>query len=142
MPGTGGGVAETLVILAGYRQPGERHQAAGRPDRRGSVAHVPERGHPPGQQPQMPVGEHLLEGDHIRVRSLESLADCLVSLGQLRPGDRHSARVESHDSQPGIPPRPTGTAVPIQGLAHGTSAPFMSQLIVSQRVAHGRPSVH
>jgi hypothetical protein len=71
-------------------------------------------------------------GGPVRVitAGLKSLADCPVPPGQLRPGDWHSARVESRDSQPGITLRPVGIAAPLRRLAHGMSPPFMSRLTV------------
>jgi hypothetical protein len=100
--------AKAAVGAGGYRQPGEHHQPAGRPGRRWPVGHVAERTHPPGQHSQVPVGEYLLESDHICARSIESLTDCPVPRRQLRPSDRHSPRVEGRDSQPGITLRPAG----------------------------------
>src|ERR1035441_2692029 len=67
-PGDAGNLrrgAETPVRRDGHRPPRERDQAASRSGHPGPVAHVPERGHPSGQQPQMPVAEDLLETHNV-----------------------------------------------------------------------------
>jgi len=36
---------------------------------------MPERAHPPGKQPQMPVREHLLETGHVSIAGIKLRAD-------------------------------------------------------------------
>ena len=91
---------EPAVDSAGNRQPREGHQPPGRASRRSPPAYVPERAHPPGQQPQMPPGEHLLETGDIRIPRLKRRTDHRIPASQVRPDHRDTPRVQRHDSQP------------------------------------------
>ena len=97
--GSPGRPAEPPERRTGYRPPGERDQTAGRSGRRGPVAHLPERAHPVDQQPQVPVGEHLLATNHVSVPGIKPGADHGVALSQLRTGQGDAPCVERCDGQ-------------------------------------------
>jgi hypothetical protein len=90
---------ETPVCRAGHRQPRERDQAGGRARRAWPVAHMPERAHPPGKQPQMPVREHLLKTGHVGIAGIKFCANHRIARGQSRADQGHAPRVERRNGQ-------------------------------------------
>ncbi len=97
--GSLGRPAETPEPRAGHRPPGERDHAASRPGRPARVAHLPERTHPPHQLPQVPVREHLLAADHVRVPGIEPGADHGQPRRQLRARQGNAPGIERSDDQ-------------------------------------------